>query len=95
MDADVGEGLGEVHFLTVLECLGRGMAKAADSMERLIREAEERERMAGEMSRGIVFLTPGKETVEGYGSSAGRSEQGNLLILSAMTECEEMERKDR
>ena len=95
VDADVGEGLGEVHFLTVLECLGRGMAKAADSMERLIREAEERERMAGEMSRGIVFLTPGKETVEGYGSSAGRSEQGNLLILSAMTECEEMERKDR
>lgn len=95
VDADVGEGLGEVHFLTVLECLGRGMAKAADSMERLIREAEERERMAGETSRGIVFLTPGKETVEGYGSSAGRSEQGNLLILSAMTECEEMERKDR
>ena len=47
VDADVGEGLGEVHFLTVLECLGRGMAKAADSMERLIREAEERERMAG------------------------------------------------
>jgi len=61
----------------------------------VIREAEERERMAGETSRGIVFLTPGKETVEGYGSSAGRSEQGNLLILSAMTECEEMERKDR
>ena len=51
----VREGLGHRHFLKILECLGRGLYEAAFSREKLL------ELGTGELSRGVVLITPFRE----------------------------------
>lgn len=54
----VREGLGHRHFLKILECLGRGLYEAAFSREKLLEFAK------GELSKGVVLITPFREDFE-------------------------------
>lgn len=54
----VREGLGHRHFLKILECLGRGLYEAAFSREKLLELAK------GELSKGVVLITPFREDFE-------------------------------
>lgn len=76
----VGDGLGQYHFLRVLECLGRGMSTVRMSCDCLLKQifAE------NENERGLIVITPGKELEESQVFLHYRAVLGqNILVLCA------------
>lgn len=54
--ASVAEGLGEMHFRSVLECLGRGMDEATRPFYNLVRESA----LKNGRNRTLLVITPGE-----------------------------------
>lgn len=84
--ASVSEGLGETHFRSVVECLGRGMEEAARPFCRLIEEAA----LQNGRNRGLLVITPGEGLEQSAENAAEldrwRRESGeNVQVLCART----------
>lgn len=74
----VGEGLGEYHYLRVLECLGRGMSTVGMSCDVLLKQTF----LKNENNKGLIIITPGDELKESQVFSHYRAMLGqNLLVL--------------
>lgn len=74
----VGEGLGEYHYLRVLECLGRGMSTVRMSCDVLLKQTF----LKNENNKGLIVITPGDELKESQVFLHYRAMLGqNLLVL--------------
>ena len=86
--ASVAEGLGEMHFRSVLECLGRGMDEVSRPFCRMLGELA----LKNGRNRGLLVITPG-EGLERPAENAAeldrwRKESGeNVQILCACHFC--------